>query len=289
MNGVVSKPAAPGQMSGKQPLPRRPRHRRKIFEFKKGIPNSWSVGLGILVWLLFFGLWELAVLLEWTNPILLPGPGKVLSALYTLFVENSFLNDVLVSIWRVVFSFALACAVAIPLGLLMGTFKVVEAFFNPFVSAWRYLPAPSFIPLLLMWFGAGDMQKLSLLFIGVVWFLITLIMDHVKAVPSDLIRTAMTLGGTRIQVLRTVVVPASLPSIMIAMRQMLAVSWTYLVIAEITAADAGIGAMMMRAKRFLHVDQIMAGILVIGILGLLFDFLLRQLYRVAFPYLEEKT
>jgi len=219
----------------------------------------------------------------------LPGPGKVIVALYTLFAENRFLNDVFVSVWRVLFSFALACMIAIPLGILMGTFRVVEAFFNPFVSAWRYLPAPSFIPLLLMWFGAGDMQKLSLLFIGVLWFLITLIMDHVKSVSNDLIRTAVTLGGSRIQVLRTVIVPASLPSIMIAMRQMLAVSWTYLVIAEITAADVGIGAVMMRAKRFLHVDQIMAGILVIGMLGLLFDFLLRQLYRIAFPYLEEQT
>ncbi len=286
---LVSKSARPSHKTKTEASAARPGRRRKIFEFKKDIPASWSIGLGILVWLLFFGLWEMAVWLKWTNPILLPGPGKVLSALYTLFVENNFANDVLVSVWRVVLSFALACAVAIPLGILMGTFRVVEAFFNPFVSAWRYLPAPSFIPLLLMWFGAGDMQKLSLLFIGVVWFLITLIMDHVKAVPSDLIRTAMTLGGSRIQVLRTVVVPASLPNIMIAMRQMLAVSWTYLVIAEITAADAGIGAMMMRAKRFLHVDEIMAGILVIGVLGLLFDFLLRQLYQIAFPYLEEKT
>ncbi|WP_237212645.1 ABC transporter permease [Ruegeria lacuscaerulensis] len=271
------------------PAPTQRARRQRIFEFKKDIPGSWAIFLGLSVWVLFFGIWEIAVLNEWTNPILLPGPGKVLSALYTLFVNDGFFNDVLISVWRVVFSFALACAVAVPLGLLMGTFRVVEAFFSPFVSAWRYLPAPSFIPLLLMWFGAGDMQKLSLLFIGVLWFLITLIMDHVKAVPSDLIRTAMTLGGSRVQILRTVVVPASLPNIMIAMRQMLAVSWTYLVIAEITAADAGIGAMMMRAKRFLHVDQIMAGILVIGILGLMFDFLLRQLYRVAFPYLEEKT
>jgi NitT/TauT family transport system permease protein len=113
-----------------------------------------------------------------------------------------------------------------------------------------------------------------------------LIVDPVKSVPADLICTSVTLGGNRWQVLRTVVVPASMPNITVAMRQMLAVSWTYLVIAEITAADAGIGAVMMRAKRFLHVDEIMAGILVIGVLGLLFDFLLRQVHRFAFPYLE---
>ena len=243
--------------------------------------------LGLSVWALFFGFWEFASWRGWTSEILLPGPAKVLTALSTLFAENNFLSDVLISIWRVVFSFALACAVAVPLGMLMGSFKVVEAFFSPFVSAWRYLPAPSFIPLLLMWFGAGNGQKLALLFIGVIWFLITLIADHTKAVQKDLINTSVTLGGGRLQVLRTVIVPAALPNVVVAMRQMLAVSWTYLVIAEITAADAGIGAMMMRAKRFLHVDQIMAGILVIGILGLIFDFLLRLLHRRAFHYLDE--
>ena len=186
-------------------------------------------------------------------------------------------------------SFALACLVAVPLGILMGTFRTVEAFFNPLVSAWRYLPAPAFIPLLLMWLGASDAQKLALLFLGVVWFLITLVMDHTKSVPADFIRTAVTLGGNRLQVLRTVVVPAALPGILVAMRQMLAVSWTYLVIAEIIAADVGIGAMMMRAKRFLHVDQIMAGIVVIGVLGLLFDFLLKKFHGVAFAYQEENV
>ncbi|KIC38249.1 ABC transporter permease [Leisingera sp. ANG-M7] len=263
------------------------RPKLRIFEFKSDIPASWRLTLGVAVWILFFAIWQIAAWSGVMPAILLPGPGKVLTALYTLFAENGFLGDVMVSVWRVMFSFALACAVAVPLGILMGAFKSVEAFFSPFVSAWRYLPAPSFIPLLLMWFGAGDAQKLALLFIGVIWFLITLIADHTKAVPKDLINTSVTLGGSRWQVLRTVVVPAALPNIVIAMRQMLAVSWTYLVIAEITAADAGIGAMMMRAKRFLHVDQIMAGILVIGLLGLIFDYLLRALHRRAFQYLDE--
>ncbi|WP_291735269.1 ABC transporter permease [Leisingera sp. F5] len=263
------------------------RPKLRIFEFKSDIPASWRLTLGVAVWVLFFAIWQIAAWSGVMPAILLPGPGKVLTALYTLFAENGFLGDVLVSVWRVMFSFALACAVAVPLGILMGAFKSVEAFFSPFVSAWRSLPAPSFIPLLLMWFGAGDAQKLALLFIGVIWFLITLIADHTKAVQKDLINTSVTLGGSRWQVLRTVVVPAALPNIVIAMRQMLAVSWTYLVIAEITAADAGIGAMMMRAKRFLHVDQIMAGILVIGLLGLMFDYLLRALHRRAFQYLDE--
>ncbi|HEX9770435.1 MAG TPA: ABC transporter permease [Kiloniellales bacterium] len=262
--------------------------RQRWLEFKTPVSRSAVVALGVAVWVLFFALWEIAVARAWVNELFMPPPHKVLIGLYELFVQNAFVIDVGISIYRIAVSFAAACLVAVPLGILMGSFRRIEAFVNPLVSAWRYLPAPSFIPLLLMWFGTGDEQKIALLFIGVLWFLITLIMDHVKAVRTELIETAMTLGGDRWQILWTVVIPASMPNIVVAMRQMLAVSWTYLVIAEIVAATTGIGAVMMRAKRFLHVDKIMASIIIIGLLGLLFDYLFRLAHRLLFPYLDER-
>ncbi len=272
--------------AGESVAARTPRRRRWL-EFKKPIPLPRIIALGILVWVIFFGLWEIVTSLGWASEILLPAPLKVTEALYHLFTEENFAYDVGVSIYRIVASFGLACAVAVPLGVMTGAFPTIEAFFNPLISAWRYLPAPSFIPLLLMWLGSGDQSKLALLFIGVLWFLTTLIMDHTKAVRGELIDTAVTLGGSRRQVLWTVVIPAVLPNIMVSMRQMMAVSWTYLVIAEIVAATDGIGAMMMRAKRFIHVDKIMAGIVVIGILGLFVDYLFRLAHRGFFGYLED--
>lgn len=275
-----------GRTGAAAPVPSR--RRPRWFEFQRPIPTRASLLLGISIWLIFFLLWEAAVVFEWVNSLFMPPPEKVLLGLWSLLSQDAFLVDIGISIYRIALSFALACLVAVPLGILMGSFRRVEAFVNPLVSAWRYLPAPSFIPLLLMWFGTGDGQKIALLFIGVIWFLITIIMDHVKSVRRELIETSMTLGGSRGQILWTVVIPASMPNIMVAMRQMLAVSWTYLVIAEIVAATTGIGAVMMRAKRFLHVEKIMAGILVIGLLGLLFDFLFRRLHRLLFPYLESE-
>ena len=260
--------------------------KRRLFEFNSPISAGNAFALALTAWVIFFGLWEIAVLLKLTNAVLLPGPVKVLNSFVGLFTEKDYLADIGMSLYRVVTSFTLACLLAVPLGILMGTFRRVEAFFNPLVSAFRYLPAPSFIPLLLMWFGAGEGEKLALLFLGVVWFLITLIMDYAKSLPVDFINTSLTLGGNRKQVLLTVIVPAMLPNILTAMRQMLAVSWTYLVIAEIVAADSGIGAMMMRAKHFVHIDEIMAGIITIGLLGLFFDILLRGARRMLFPYLE---
>lgn len=262
------------------------RRKDRLFEFNRPISLASTLILGFAAWCAFIGIWELAVLMKLTNAVLLPGPVTVLTSFIELFSEKNYLFDIGVSLYRILVSFLLACMLAVPLGILMGTFRRVEAFFNPLVSAFRYLPAPSFIPLLLMWLGAGEEQKLALLFLGVVWFLITLIMDYAKSLPADFINSALTLGGNRWQVLWTVVVPAMLPNIVTAMRQMLAVSWTYLVIAEIIAADSGIGAMMMRAKRFVHIDEIMAGIITIGLLGLIFDILLRQLRRVLFPYLD---
>ena len=261
------------------------RRARRWFEYKRPIPWTWALALGVAIWVIFFGAWELAAARAWVNVLFMPPPHLVIGKLYTMLAEQGFLTDVLVSIYRILASFLLACAIAIPIGILMGCFRVVDAFINPFVAAWRYLPAPSFIPLLLMWFGAGEGSKLALLFIGVVFFLATLVTDHTRAVRTELIETAMTLGANRRQILLTIVVPAVLPNILISMRQMLAVSWTYLVIAEIVASTTGIGAVMMRGQRFLRVDEIMAGILVIGLLGLLFDYLFRLAHRSLFRYL----
>ncbi len=252
-------------------------------------PRGRVIGLGVLIWVLFFAGWEFTVRSGLASELLLPPPLRVLEALWRLFVERGFAYDVLVSVYRILVSFLAACLVAVPLGVLMGSFHAAEAFFNPFVSAWRYLPAPSFIPILLMWLGTGDGPKLALLFIGVVFFLTTLIMDHTKQVRRELLETAMTLGAGQRQILWTVVVPAVAPNVVTAMRQMLAVSWTYLVIAEIVASTDGIGAMMMRARRFLHTDDIMAGIIVIGALGLSFDALFRLLHRLLFPYLTHRA
>jgi len=181
-------------------------------------------------------------------------------------------------------SFFAASAIAVPLGVLMGCFKNLRALLNPTLSGWRYLPAASFMPLLLVWFGPTDTAKLALLFIGVVFFLTALILDNSEAVPGEFVEAALTMGASRSEVVLNVVVPAAAPAIFDSMRNMIAVGWTYLVIAEIVGAEDGIGAMMMRAGRSLSVDSIMAGILMIGILGVMTDILFRIAARLLLPW-----
>ena len=241
--------------------------------------------LGVVGALIFFILWEIAHhLTPAASSRFLPSPRDVFLTLYYLIVEKEFLSDVGISAYRIFASFFAACIVAIPLGIAMGCFSRLRALINPTVSGWRYLPAASFIPLLLVWFGPTDTQKLALLFLGVIFFLIALILDATEAVQKELIEAAMTMGASRREIVINVVGRAAMPAIIDAMRNMIAVGYTYLVIAEIVAAQDGIGAVMMRAGRFLKVDIIMAGILAIGILGVLTDILFRIVAYYLLPW-----
>ena len=250
------------------------------------VSTNQSIGLGLVGVVLFFSIWEIGHLL---TPELqqkfLPGVIEVVGKIAYLIQEKGFIGDIGKSLYRIYLSFFVACMVAIPLGLLMGCFIKLRVLINPTVGGLRYLPAASFVPLLLVYLGPTDTAKMALLFLGCVFFLIALILDNVLAVPRELIESAQTMGASRRHIVFRVTLPAAAPQIVDSMRNMIAVSWTYLVIAEIVAATDGIGAVMMRGAKFLHIDIIMAGILTIGVLGVLTDMLFRFARRLLFPYL----
>ncbi|MBX2805277.1 MAG: ABC transporter permease [Hyphomicrobiales bacterium] len=259
--------------------------RRKFLELRHAPPRHNVIMLGILGAAIFIGVWEAGhYLTPEAGRRFLPSVEDVFGALMVLFRERNFLDDVITSCIRIFTSFFAAAAIAFPLGVLMGCFGNVKALLNPVLSGSRYLPASSFMPLLLVWFGPTDMAKLALLFIGVIFFLTALILDNVEAVPNEFVEASLTMGASRWGVVTSIVVPASAPAIIDSMRNMIAVGWTYLVIAEIVGAVDGIGAMMMRAGRTLSVDMIMAGILTIGMLGVLTDIVFRIAARFLLPW-----
>ena len=263
--------------------------KERFLEFRLQPSANRTLILGALGAAGFLAIWQAGhYLTPESARKFLPSIGQVVSALYSLFAERNFLHDVLISCWRIFVSFLAASAMAVPIGLLMGCFGNIRALLNPTLSGMRYLPAASFIPLLLVWFGPTDTAKIALLFIGVIFFLISLVLDNTRAVPKELVEAALTMGATRWETLVGVVVPAALPAIFDSMRNMIAVGWTYLVIAEIVGAQDGIGAVMMRAGRFLNVDTIMAAIFTIGILGVLTDVLFRLAQHLLFPWNVER-
>ena len=263
--------------------------KQRFLEILGSVSTNQTILLGVLGVFAWLVAWEIAhYLTPAAQQKFVPGAEQVIVKIGELLVKTNYLSDILKSLYRIYVSFAIACLVAVPIGLLMGAFPKVKALVNPTVGGWRYLPAASFVPLLLVYFGPTDVAKMALLFLGCVFFLIALILDNVLAVPKELVESAQTMGASRWHIVTRVIFPAAAPQIVDSMRNMIAVSWTYLVIAEIVAATDGIGAVMMRAARFLHVDVIMAGILTIGILGVLTDIGFRLASRSLFPYTHRR-
>jgi len=284
-NTVMTAPSDNNSAEAPEPAPLFKPPREKFLSLRGTVSRTQSTVLGLLGVISLFALWEIAHLLTPEHQQkFLPSVGQVTNKLFYLFTEKGYFADVGKSVYRIYLSFFVACLVAIPLGVLMGSFIKMRALINPTVGGLRYLPAASFVPLLLVYLGPTDQAKMALLFLGCVFFLVALILDNIEAVPQALIEAAQTMGAGRFHIVFRVTFRSAAPQILDSMRNMIAVSWTYLVIAEIVAATDGIGAVMMRGARFLHVDVIMGGILTIGILGVLTDVSFRVAAHFLFPH-----
>jgi len=245
------------------------------------------VVLGLAFFMLFVAVWSAATFSGWVNPIFLADPLKMLRSGWTLLTEMGFAHDIGMTVWRVLGGFAIAAALAVPLGVLMGAYKPIEAFFEPFVSFARYLPASAFIPLLILWFGIYESQKVAFLFLGVFVYLLPVVVSAIRAVPEELVQTALTLGVSRWQAVRTVLVPAALPEIFDSFRVMNAISWTYVILAEAVNPEHGLGYMVELARTHQKASWSFAGLLVIGGIGLLTDALIRACSAVLFRWREK--
>jgi NitT/TauT family transport system permease protein len=216
----------------------------------------------------------------------LPPPGEVVRSLLYLFFEQNLLSAVWTSLQRILIAFGLSVAVALPLGILMGSFEAVNRFFDPIVAPMRYLPITAFIPLLILWFGIQETQKVAFLFLGTFVFLLPVVVDAVRVVPDELVQTSFTLGASRWQVIRTVLIPAARPQIFDSFRVMNAIAWTYIILAEIVNPQNGIGYILRLAEQHTKPAWSFAGILVVGIIGILTDLIIRGLNRLLFPWRE---
>ena len=240
--------------------------------------------LGVAFFVGFVGLWAL---ITWSGAVpkhFLASPWQTLLSGWDLFATQGFSFDVGMTIWRVVGGFLFAAVIAVPLGIAMGTYKPIEAFFEPFVSFARYLPASAFIPLLILWVGIGEAQKLTVIFIGCFFQLTLMITMIVSATRRDLIEAAYTLGCKDTAAIRRVVLPGAAPEIAEALRQVLGLGWTYIIVAELIGASSGIGHMITDSQALLNTGQIIFGIIMIGLIGLVSDFAFKGANQKLFPW-----
>lgn len=221
------------------------------------------------------------------NPIFLPSVQEVAESAYRIATSGQLAGDTWASGKRVFLGFGLGLLIAIPLGLAMGTFRSINAMFEPFVGFIRYMPATGFLPLFIIWLGLGEGPKIALILVGTVFFNTLMISNLVWQVPSKLIRVAMTLGAGNASVIRKVIFPYAVPGIIDTARVNLAAAWNLIVVAELVAADEGLGIRIFRAQRFLRTEEIFALLIAIGIIGVLTDIGLRMLRNRVAPWSQE--
>ena len=244
------------------------------------------VALGISFFVLFVAVWAAATFGGYVSKTFLADPLTMLKSGYTLLATMGFGWDIGWTVWRVLGGFVLAAALALPLGVLMGAYKPVEAFFEPFVSFARYLPASAFIPLLILWAGIGEAQKLAVIFIGSFFQLVLMVAVTVSNTRRDLVEAAYTLGVSDGSLIRRVLIPGAAPEIAETLRMVLGWAWTYVIVAELIGASSGIGHMITDSQALLATDQIIFGIIVIGLIGLLSDLLFKFANRQFFPWAQ---
>lgn len=248
------------------------------------VTSSKRIWLGIAFFALFLALWTLLTASGWVPTHFLASPLKTLQSGYNLFATQGFSHDVGMTVGRVVGGFLIAALIAVPLGIAMGAYKPIEAFFEPFISFSRYLPASAFIPLLILWVGIGEAQKLSVIFLGCFFQLTLMIAMIVAGTRRDLVEAAYTLGANDQGAIRRVLLPGAAPDIAEALRQVLGLGWTYVIVAELIGAASGIGHMITDSQALMATDHIIAGIVVIGLVGLCSDLLFKKANQMLFPW-----
>lgn len=239
--------------------------------------HPWVLGVaGILTVVV---IWTAVTSAGVVDPLFLPSPGGVIAAGQSQLAQGVLWADFVASVGRVFAGFALSALVALPLGIAMGSSTVICRLLEPLMALIRYMPAPAFIPLLIIYFGLGELPKILLIFIGTLFFNTLMIMDAVKFVPNELVETALTLGGRTSQVLVRVITPCIAPQVIDAYRINMASAWNLVIVAELVAANEGLGKRISLAQRFLRTDEIFLGLIVIGLIGLLIDLGFRLLMR----------
>jgi NitT/TauT family transport system permease protein len=264
------------------PAPKNSNLRSTVFwRMVEDIPRPLHNALTVISLVLPLVLWWLVTAVGRIDPLFLPGPGKVLGTFLRLVGSGELWPDITASLYRVSLGFLLSALCAMPIGLLMGSFASIRALLEPLFGIVRYMPAPAFIPLLILYLGIDEAPKMALIFVGTFFFNTLMIMDAVKFVPKDLLEATFMLGGNRFQTLTQVVFPHVLPGIIDACRINLAAAWQLVIVSELIAATAGLGRRISLAGRNLKTDEIFVGIIIIGLIGLTFDLLFRLLLNLS--------
>jgi NitT/TauT family transport system permease protein len=258
----------------------------KTSRIKKDIPRYLYISLSLFTFVLFILLWCVLTYGGYVQPFFLSSPTGVIRAARVLLTMQDFLGDIKISILRIVIGFLVSVVIALPTGILIGSFKAVEAVLSPFTSFIRYLPVPALLPFCILWFGIGEPEKIIVVFLGVFFQLVLMVADIVRRTPNELLEISYTLGAGTRQAISKVIVPYSSPHILDSLRITMGWAWGWLMLAELVGASQGIGFMILKSQRYLLNANMIFGLLVLGVLGILTDLLFVGLSKILFKWTE---
>lgn len=258
---------------------------KSLFLFRGRTAPSVEIIVGVVSAVALVAIWELVARIGLVAPTFLPSPSQVVAAIWQMLATQNLPWHAAISTGRVWLAFLIAAAMAIPIGIMMSSYRIVGASLEPMMDFIRYLPVPALVPLSIIWFGVGDETKIFLLWLGTFFQLVLMVADDMRRVPHEYVEIAFTLGATQPSVLSDVALRAMGPSVVDNLRITLGWCWTYLIIAEIVAADSGLGFVIWSARRFVKTPEVLGGVVVIGLIGLVTDQILRALHRRLFRYL----
>jgi NitT/TauT family transport system permease protein len=261
-----------------------PRNRRSAWAVRGELPRRAALYLAVIGFMLPFIAWCILSTGGWVDPVFLPTPVQVLKRCIGWLLADDLISDIGVSIGRVFGGFIASAVLALPLGVLIGTYAPVRALLEPLTDFSRYLPAVAFIPLIMLWVGIDESAKVSVIFVGTFFQMVLMLAEDIARVPNAPIEAARTMGATSGEVVQYVLIPAARPAMLDTLRSTMGLAWTYLVVAELVAANSGLGFSILKAQRFLQTDKIFGGILLIGLVGLLTDQAFRWLHRHSFRW-----
>ncbi|MBV1694250.1 MAG: ABC transporter permease subunit [Hyphomicrobiales bacterium] len=247
-----------------------------------------SLWMSVASTVALFALWWVATHAGWIKPLFLPKPETIWFA-FKQAVAGDLDNHTLAvhfgwSMYRVFSAFALAVVIGIPVGIAMGVSRFARGLFDPPIEFYRPLPPLAYLPLMVIWFGIGEVSKIMLLFLSIFAPVALAARAGVRSVSQEQIQAALSMGASTRQVIQHVVLPGALPEILVGLRIGMGVGWTTLVAAEMVAADAGLGKMVYNASNFLRTDVVILGIVAIGAVAYVFELLMRYIERTAVPW-----
>lgn len=248
------------------------------------ISSSVALIAASAVWAAVLGAWAIATYGGYVAEMFLPVPDAVIRRAVTLASDGTLFVHLWSSVEVVLLGFIVSAAIAVPLGLYMGTYRIVQAALEPLVNFIRYLPVTSLVPLFILWIGIGISQRVTVIFFGVFFSQLIMVSDEARAVSRDLVNASYTLGTKRGEAIWHVIFPAAQPGIINTLRVTMGWAWTYLVVAELVAANSGLGFISLKAMRGFQVDTIFLAIMLIGLLGLITDAAFRLLRRWLCPW-----